>query len=317
MSAAQPPIAPAFLVPGDPVAVAAPSGVVDPARIQAGMAYLEAKRHPAHLAPGALERHGYLAGHDESRAGTFNDLISTDESKAILLARGGYGLGRILSRIDLEGLRRRPRQLVGYSDATALFMALQRKGPYLVHYGPLVSEMGDPAAFDEASFWSALYGEDASFTVRFDESQVLRPGRGAGRLLGGCLSVLVTLLGTPHDPDYDDAILFWEDVAEEPYRIDRMLAHLRSAGKFDRLRGMIIGSLSGCEAAPGRPSLSVRDVVLELTEWASFPIVWNVRAGHVPGKITLPLGLPTSLSTYRGALTVRPPSRRRRRSVVA
>jgi len=305
-------IVPDFLRPGEPVIVTAPSGPVDKRRLEAGLAYLSEHRHPSLLTPHVLERHGYFAGRDELRAGDLNEVIGRDDGKAIFLARGGYGFSRILNLLDLEALRRRPRLLLGYSDATALFMALQAKGPYLVHYGPVVSDMGTASAFDERSLWSALYGQPSAFTVPFRASDVVRSGRGAGRLVGGCLSLLVTLLGTPHDFDYRGCILFWEDTGEEPYRIDRMLTQLRNAGKFDRLRGMVVGSLIGCEAPEGKPSLEIREIILDLAQLATFPIVWNLRAGHVPGKITLMMGLEASLRTSRRSMLLRLPRGRAR-----
>lgn len=301
-------VIPPFLKPGDPVLVLAPSGQVDRRRLRAGLEYLRRRGHRTTLAPHALERHGYFAGRDERRAADFNDALAAGSPRAIFFARGGYGLTRILERLDLDELRRRPRLLLGFSDVTALFMALQCKGPYVAFYGPMVSELGDPAAFDEGSLWATLYGEPSGFRVPFKATQVLRPGRGAGRVIGGCLSLLVSLLGTPHDPDYRDAILFWEDVGEPPYRIDRMLTQLRNAGKFDRLRGMIVGELNGCDPEAGRPSLGVRQIVRELAQLASFPIVWKIRAGHVPGKLTLPLGLPASLDTSQRTLAFHAPS---------
>jgi muramoyltetrapeptide carboxypeptidase len=297
------PIIPPFLMPGDPITVVAPSGVVDRTRLERGLSYLASRGHPARVAPHALSRHGHLAGDDGTRAGDLNDLIAASPATAWLFARGGYGLTRILDRLDLDALRRRPRLLMGYSDFTALAMALQRRGPYLVHYGPLVSELGESGMFDEKSLWGHLRGDPASFPLRFRPSDVLRPGRGSGLVLGGCLSLLVTLLGTPHDPDYRGAILFWEEIGEEPYRIDRMLTQLRNAGKFDHLRGMIVGSLTGCEAPRGKPSLRLRDVILELVQDARFPVVWNARAGHLPRKRTLLLGARGSLDTRRGSLT--------------
>jgi muramoyltetrapeptide carboxypeptidase len=137
------------------------------------------------------------------------------------------------------------------------------------------------------------------------------------RVIGGCLSLLVSLLGTPHDTDYRDTILFWEEISEAPFRIDRMLTQLRNAGKFDRLRGMIIGSLTGCEPQAGRPGLKVRDIVLELSRQAKFPIVWNIRAGHIPRKLTLPLGLPACLDTRTGSLVFQHPGVRTRSASVA
>jgi len=297
---------PRFLRPGDRVAVVAPSGVVDPGRLKAGLSWLRAQGHTVGRAPHLLSRHGYLAGSDEQRARDMNAILRSDPARAILFARGGYGLTRILDRLDLNALRRRPRLLVGYSDATALFMSLQRRGPYMTLYGPTVSEMGEPEAFDETSLKSALRGEAAAFTLPVRPADVLRAGRGEGRVLGGCLSLLVSLLGTPHDPDYRGAVLFWEDVAEPPYRIDRMLTQLRNAGKLDQLAGMMIGSLTECVASAGRPSLSIREAVMEVAGGTRFPIVWNVRAGHVARKLTLPLGLPATLDTRRRAIVFHP-----------
>lgn len=296
-----------FLAPGDLVSVVAPSGIVDRKRLAAGVAYLEGQGHPVHVSSHALDRHGYLAGDDRTRADAFNEVVSRGEAKAILMARGGYGLTRILDRLDLDLLRRRPRLLLGFSDATALFMALQRRGPYLAWYGPMVSEMGDRSAFNQKSLWSALYGRPDAFRVSFGRGQVLRAGRATGRVLGGCLSLLVSLLGTPHDPDYRGAILFWEDIGEEPYRVDRMLTQLRNAGKLDHLAGMVIGSLTGCTPAGGRPSLTIRRILQEVAAGARFPIVWRVKAGHVGRRITLPLGLPATLDTARGGLVYRVP----------
>ncbi len=299
------PGAPPVLAPGERVAVLGPSGLVDPARLESGLAYLRGKGHDAVPAASLLARHGYFAGDDDARAADLNDFIAAGEPRAALFARGGYGLTRILDRLDLQALRRRPRLLVGYSDVTALFMALQKRRPYPVLYGPMVSELGDPAAFDEESFWSALYGLPASRELRFGAADVVRPGKGAGMVIGGCLSVLVTLLGTRHDPDYRGAILFWEEIREEPYRIDRMLTQLRAAGKLKGLRGMMVGSLTACEPAPGKPSLTVRQAVEEVTAGTRFPIVFNVRAGHMPDKRTLLLGAPATLDTARGVLRYR------------
>jgi muramoyltetrapeptide carboxypeptidase len=298
-------IVPRFLAPGDPVEVVAPSGIVDRARLRRGIAYLESQGHPVRVAPHTLGRHGYLAGRDAERAGDLAGLLESGGAAPWLFARGGYGLTRILDRLDLDALRRRPRLLLGYSDATALFMALQRRGPYLVHYGPLVSEMGEREAFDARSLWGHLRGDPEAFPLRFRSADVLRPGRGKGVVIGGCLSLLVSLLGTRHDPDYRDAILFWEDVGEEPYRIDRMLTQLRNAGKLDHLRGMVVGSLTGCKAAPGKASLALRDVILELARGARFPIVWRARVGHIARKRTLLLGAMASLDTRRGSLEYR------------
>lgn len=278
------------LAPGERVAVLGPSGVVDPARLASGLAYLRAKGHHAVPAGHLLARHGYLAGDDDARAADLNAFIAAREPRSALFARGGYGLTRILDRLDLAALRRRPRLLVGYSDVTALFMALQTRGPYPALYGPMVSELGDPAAFDEASFWSALYGLPASRELRFEPEDVVRQGKGAGVVIGGCLSVLVSLLGTRHDPDYRGSILFWEEIREEPYRIDRMLTQLYLSGILARASALVFGELPRCDEAGG--STTAREVVEELTSGFRGPILYGLPSGHTQGPtLTLPFGV--------------------------
>ena len=300
------PIVPPFLKPGEAIAVVGPSGPVDRARLKAGIAYLERKGHPVVVDPSVFKRGGYLAGDDAVRAAGVNGAIRGKRVGAILFARGGYGLTRILDVLDLGGLRRRPKTLLGYSDATALFMALQRRSPYLVNYGPVVSELGRRGSFDEATFWSALYGRGPAWKIGFDRKAVVRHGRGTGLLMGGCLTLLVNLLGTPHDPDYRGSILFWEEIGEEPYRIDRMLTQLRNAGKFDALQGMIVGSVTGCTPRKGSASASVGKIIEEVAAAVSFPVVRGLKAGHVGKKITLPLGVRGVLDTKRGVLSLRP-----------
>ncbi len=285
--------------------VCAPSGRVDPRRLRAGLEYLRRNGHPVLVAPHARAAHGYLAGPDARRAEDINSLIDSRRVRAILFARGGFGLTRLLDRIDLDRLRRRPKVLLGFSDVTALFMSLQSSGPYQVHYGPVISELADPVCFDEGTLWRCLRGPAGEVTVRLQAADVLRPGRATAPLLGGCLTLLCSLLGTRHDPDYRGSILFWEDVGEEPYRIDRMLTQMRNAGKLEGLRGMVVGSLARCEAAPGRPSLSIERIIAEVTEGVDYPIVRNVRAGHVARKLTLPLGNRATLDTARRVLSVR------------
>ena len=302
-------IVPPFLQPGDWVRVAAPSSVLDRRRLAAGAAWLRGRGFRLRLPENAGSRHGYFAGKDGQRARGLNAAIHDREARGILFARGGYGMTRILPSLDLAALRRRPRLLMGFSDITALFVALQRSGPYLCLYGPVVSELADPGVVDAPNMDAALRGEPGAFTIPFHRGDVMKPGRGAGQVIGGCLSILVSLLGTPWDCSYDGCILFWEDIGEEPYRIDRMLTQLRNAGKLDRLAGMLIGSLTGCDAPAGKPSLSVRQAVAEVTAAGRYPVIWNIKAGHLRERIVLPLGAAAQLDTKRGDAVVRLPGK--------
>jgi muramoyltetrapeptide carboxypeptidase len=224
------------------VGVVAISGPVGKQRIDRGIRFLRERGHPVQRGESLLARHGFLAGSDEARAADLNDLIARRDLPGIFFARGGWGAARILDRTDLKGLRARPRVLLGFSDLTSLFMALQSpRRPYPVRYGPTVAQLGEPRAFHRPSLDEALYLPSKTIQHPLGGSLVLRHGRGRGVLIGGCLSLLIGLLGTRYDFPWEGSILFWEEVNEEPYAIDRMLNHLRLAGKLRGLAGMVVG----------------------------------------------------------------------------
>ena len=149
----------------------------------------------------------------------------------------------------------------------------------------------------EAPAWAVLERRPGWNRFSFSRKGVLRGGAARGRLVGGCLSLLVSLIGTPYDLDSRGAILFWEEVGEEPYKIDRMLNHLRMAGKLRHLRGMVVGRLQGCEAKGSAAGLPLPEILRDHLRGTDFPVVINFPAGHAPGKVTLPLGLPARLDT--------------------
>ncbi len=294
------------LRPGDPVSVVAISGPVPGERLERGIRRVESWGHPVERGRAVLARHGFLAGRDDLRAADLDAAIRRGDGSAIFFARGGWGAARILDRIDLQALRRRPRVLLGFSDLTTLFMALQRPGrPYPVRYGPTVVQLADDGAYDPESLRESLYLPLPALRHPLGRGQVLREGRGGGPLIGGCLSLLVGLLGTPHDASWDGCLLFWEDVNEEPYSIDRMLDHLRRAGKLARLSGMIVGRLVGCEPVKGGRGLPLAEIVRDATAGTRYPIVLGFPAGHVRGKRTLLLGAPAVLDTRRRLLESR------------
>src|SRR5262245_2779455 len=222
----------ASLREGDSVAVVAPGFAVRAAALRAGLAALRDMGFKVQVGEHVLSRHGYLAGTDAQRAADLNRAARDRRVRGIWFARGGYGTARLLDRLDWKALDGDPsRVFVGYSDATALFSPILRHGGSLCLYGPMVSELGDAKAYHAGSLKALLRGE--SWAIRFSPSQVIRPGRAQGRLLGGNLAVLTHLLGTPHAPDWKGALVLLEDVGEEVYRIDRMLQHLRMTGALD------------------------------------------------------------------------------------
>ncbi len=301
------PLIPPPLKPGDRIGVAAPAGPVRQSAVEAGMRYLRERGYRPESAPHLLDRFGYLAGTDDDRLDDLNRMIADDDLAAVWFARGGYGSGRIVDRVDLGPLRDRPKALVGYSDMTMLFAAARRSLDLVTYYGPMVTDLGTPARFDPASLWSMVGAAATGSEYDISSATVLRRGSGRGPLLGGCLSLLVSLLGTPWDLQTDGAILYWEEVNEEPYRIDRMLGHLKNAGKLARLKGMVVGSLVNCRPADPAAALSIADIVRTHLAGTDYPVMMDLPSGHAEGKLTLALGRPVRMTTEPPRLAVLAP----------
>ncbi|HYS77986.1 MAG TPA: LD-carboxypeptidase [Candidatus Dormibacteraeota bacterium] len=297
-------ILPPPLSPGDRVGICAPGGPVRREALESGMAYLRARG--VEPVPGGhlASRRGYLAGTDRERLDDLNRFIADPAIRAIWFARGGYGSARIVAGVDFDSLRGNPKTLIGYSDVTVLQSAAFRKARLASWHGPLVSELGDPERFDEASLWRALSPGAAPLAWSLPPPSVVRAGTGAGPLVGGCLSLLSSLVGTPYEAPTDGAILFWEEVNEEPYRIDRMLGHLRLSGRLAGLRGLVVGRLVGCGAGEPENDMTLRDILETHLAGTRFPVVMDFPAGHCAGKVTLPIGRPVRLDTVAGRLTL-------------
>ncbi|HKQ98942.1 MAG TPA: LD-carboxypeptidase, partial [Candidatus Polarisedimenticolia bacterium] len=157
--------------------------------------------------------------------------------------------------------------------------------------------------YDAASLWRTLAG--GPLRLRFPAGSIVRAGRARGPLVGGCLSLLVTLVGTPYEPPLDGAILYWEEVNEPPFRIDRMLAHLRLSGRLDRLAGMVVGRLVGYRARRAGDFLALREILATHLAGTRYPVVIDLPAGHGPGKVTLPMGATARLDTAARLLSAR------------
>jgi muramoyltetrapeptide carboxypeptidase len=296
---------PPALAPGARIGVVAPAGPIDPGQLREGLAYLRRRGYQVVEGKGLRARHGYLAGTDAQRAADLNRAIADPSLNAVIFARGGYGSGRIIEKLDFSPLRGRPKIFLGYSDITAFYAALRRATGIPGFYGPMVLNFNAPGReFRERSLWSVLERSKGWERFSFARAGVFRPGMGEGTLVGGCLSLLASLVGTPYDLDTRGAILFWEEVDEEPYRIDRMLNHLRMAGKLEGLQGMIVGKLHRCNTKRGMPSLPLRTILRDHLRGSTFPVVIDFPAGHAPLKVTLPLGLPARIDTGRRELRI-------------
>lgn len=292
---------PPRLAPGDRVTVVAPAGPVERESLEAGLRVL-AGRYEATWDQGLLSRTRYLAGDDGRRAGELRAALGDSGAKAVIAARGGYGSLRLLPRLWPAPLHDggppgRGKLLVGFSDITALHCALQAMGQVSVH-GPSVNQLGtQPRAVAERLF--ALL-EDGAAPAPSVAGTPLVGGVAEGPLLGGNLSLLTRLLGTPWLPALDGAVLLLEDVTEAPYRLDRMWTHLRLAGVLDRVRGLALGEFIECEE-PGA-TFSSQDVVWSLAAETGLPCVAGLPIGH--GAVNVPVALGTRVRLDGGAGTL-------------
>jgi muramoyltetrapeptide carboxypeptidase len=283
------------------VGVAALSGPVRSERLAAGVAELCRLGFEPVLADNleGRSRHGLFAGDDAERLAAFHRLAADPDLPAILFARGGSGLLRVLPGLDWDLLARHPRAYVGYSDLTPFLLGVVARLRLAAFHGPLVAaELArglDPE--EEESFLGALAGR---YPAALPFGAWLRPpgkavsNRVTGPLLGGCLSLLASTLGTPFFPDLSGSILFWEDVNEPPYRIDRMLTHLRLSDNLADIAAMIVGHVDGPKpedaTVPDWPAL-VEDSLAGF----AWPLAWGLDSGHLRPNLTLPLGLTATL----------------------
>lgn len=293
---------PRALGPGDLIAIAAPSAGFDAALLAKGVAELESLGFRVRVPEGVHERARFAAGTKERRLAELGGLFADDAVAGIVCARGGAGAVHLLPELDPLMAQRHPKALVGCSDVTFLHAALNGLGLVTFH-GPMAAGDIGRGTYDRDSFWRALTGEGGPWATEDDDLLVLRPGHARGRLLGGCLSILASGAGAPwaFRPDRDGTILFLEDVAEPPYRIDRHLRQLRAAGAFEGLRGIVFGDMPRC-AAPRDAAFTLEDVILDALAGLDVPVALGLSSGHVTkGALTLPLGVQARLSCDGGA----------------
>lgn len=291
---------PARLRSGDRIGVVAPGACVAPEELSAGLLAIREQGFELELAPGIHDRKGYLAGSGDSRARDLVGFFLRDDIAAIICARGGFGSAQLLPLLDPE-IRRHPKIFCGYSDVTILLNWLLQKWGLVTFHAPMVAMDLARGLSDRAKdhFWGILTGKKQKWSIKLGEA--LRSGECEAPLMGGCLSLLTTTLGTPYEIDTRKKILFLEDVGEKPYRIERMLVHLKMAGKFDGLAGLIFGDFTQCDGDGPR---DVKSVIREMFHDAPYPVAIGMPAGHGTENLALPLGVRMKLDGKEGRLSL-------------
>ena len=276
---------------GSKIAVIAPSGPVEPARREAGFAALRAMGYkPEIFFDINATGHGYFSEPDAARRKWLQAAVNDEQCDAIWPLRGGYGLSRIIDQVDFSPLTVRPKLCIGLSDLTLFAQRLHTETGLPFFYGPMVAALGDADGGEMESLRRLLHTPHSPEFIPAANYHVLRPGTGAGKLVGGCLALLAAGLGGAADldgKDYDGAILFIEDLNEPVFRIDRMLSGLRLAGRLKSLQGVICGHMLNIS----RPekSLDFDAMLLEVFAGSVFPILTGFPCGHGPRTRTLPL----------------------------
>ena len=304
-------IIPQKLNKGDTVGLIAPGSYITEYQLDESIQNLEKLGYNVRYNNSILEKHGYLAGFDEIRKNDILKMFADPDIKAIVAVRGGYGCARILPMLDYNLIKQNPKILIGYSDITSLLYGIYSKTGLVGFHGPVGT-----STFNEYSvnhFQNILTEPQKHYTMMNlaeDEDQlyVIHEGVGIGELIGGNLSIVVSLIGTEYDVDTKGKIIFLEDIGEQPYRIDRMLTQMRQSGKFDSCSAVILGVFRRCDINQENPefdhSLTLRQVLEDRLGDLNIPVIYGLSFGHIENKFTLPIGIKAKIDTYNKKLVL-------------
>ncbi len=263
-----------------------------------------------------LGKHGYFSAPDKERAEDLNEMFTNPEINGILCARGGYGCTRIMDMIDYGNISKNPKVFTGFSDVTALLNGIHQQTGLITFHGPVGSTLNDPYTIAQLQQVvmhpkhdliienAVLIDERLKKNVEFDR-YVITPGMANGKLVGGSLTLVNALIGTPWEIDFTDSIVCLEDIEEQPYRIDRMLTQLLEGKTFKKAAGVAFGVCIGCNASPNPDSFSLKEVIMDRIKPLGIPAVYGMSFGHIDNNFTFPIGLDATLNTWKMTIQLR------------
>jgi muramoyltetrapeptide carboxypeptidase len=305
---------------GDTVAIVAPAtATFFPVDLDIARESLEAMGLKVVVGEHVLARHGNLAGRDEERAADLNRFFADRTVSGIVALRGGWGSARLLPLLDYDVIRANPKVLLGYSDITALLLAVHARAGLVTFHGPVGVSRWNRFAYghmrrlifegEALTFRNLRQVEEGELAQRQHRIRTLTPGTARGRLLGGNLTVLTALLGSPYLPDFSGAILFLEDTNEAPYRIDRMMTQLKLAGVLDRVHGLVFGECTECQPGEGTyGQLTLEEILIDHVKPLGIPAWHGAMIGHIPRQFTLPVGAEVSVDAGAGTIRMLAPA---------
>lgn len=305
-------IKPARLKPGEKIGLIAPGGFIEEKELQESIDNLKSLGFNPVPSDNILARYGYLGGADKQRSDDINTMFSRKDIAGIICARGGYGCTRILPMLDYDLIKNNPKVLCGYSDITALLYGIYAKTGLIGFHGPVGISTFNKFSVDFFSYVLVnpydrleLISEPESPDIKIT---TIRSGKAEGELVGGNLSLIVSVIGTPYDIDSTGKLIFIEETNEEPYRIDRMLTQMIQAGKFKNAAGIILGTFNKCEPNEKEPEFSRSFSLFEVFEDRLFnlgiPVLYGLSFGHIKNKFTLPFGAKAELNSSNQSLTL-------------
>jgi muramoyltetrapeptide carboxypeptidase len=313
-------VRPKRLAAGDTVALVAPaSATFQSVDLDIARESLEALGLKVKVGRHLLGRHGYLAGADKDRAADINGFFDDRDVRAVLPIRGGWGSARVLPYLDFDTIRRNPKIVLGYSDITALLLSIYARTGLVTFHGP--NGMGRWDAWSVDYVRRVLFNAEAvtlenprslsdrNSLVQIDNRvRTVHPGTARGRLLGGNLTVLTAIMGSPYLPSWDGAILFLEDVGEDLYRIDRMFTQLKLAGVLEKIRGFVFGTCAECGPGEGFASLTLEEIFADHIKPLGVPAWSGAMIGHQMQQWTVPVGVDVEIDATKGTITMQAPA---------
>ena len=291
--------------PGGTIAVVTPASAIGPTQIDANIDRLRAEGYVVRVMPHVYGRYVYMAGRDEERAADLMEAFLDPGIDAVFCSRGGYGCARLLPFLDLDAIAASDKPLLGFSDITILHAALNRRGLTSYHAPVLITDFDGKPEWMWDGILAALRGEP-TLPADLPRAATVVPGVAAGRLVGGCLCLVTDLIGTPEEIDFAERIAFFEDVDEAPHRVDAMLTHLLATGGLDRVRGIVVGEMTGTDT-PDKHDPTIgpwawREIVRDRLGGLGVPLVTDFPAGHGPLRATLAFGAEVRLDADAGTL---------------
>ena len=306
-------ILPKRLKKGDTIGLIAPGYAVKPNVLDEAKKALRDMGFKPYHTDRIIGNYGYFSNTDSERALDLNEMFANAKIDGILCARGGYGCTRIMSLIDYERIMKHPKVLIGFSDVTALLNGIQKETGLIGFHGPVGSTLNDPYSIKQLR--KVVMHPKENFTIENAELQdttlitnteferyTITKGTATGKLVGGSLTLVNALIGTPQEIDFTDTLVCLEDVEEAPYRIDRMLTQLIEGNTFTKAAGILFGVCAGCNASSNTNSFSLKEVIMDRIQPLNIPSVYGMSFGHVENNFTFPIGINAKLDTEKMTL---------------